>query len=197
MSERKVREKIPLPNNEEQYLLFQAARKLLESGSTIDFTEYPAEQMQMIDVIRPIALSGFLLHQVFPANYHKIYADPDYREPEIIRPVMIAIFSRIPGFTHKITGMDDESNYYRLKNYCDAFDERYEFPGLYEAYTKILCGSDMKYTFDDDRAESVIIDAIEAIKRAALTVEIQHLSERMDMIDLIKRMHTVYLKSEE
>lgn len=196
MSERKVKEKIPLPNNEEQYLLFQAVRKLLESGSAVDYTEYPAELMQMIEVIRPIALSGFLLHQVFPANYHKIYADPDYREPEIVRPVMLAIFGRIPGFTQKIADMDEEANYYRLKNYCDVFDERYEFPGLFEAYVNILCGSDMKYTSDDENIEETIIDSKEAVKRAALTVEIQHLSERMDMIDLIERMHTVYMKSE-
>lgn len=197
MSETKAKEKIPLPNNEEQYLLFKAARKLLESECVIDFTDYPSELMQMIDDISPIALSGFLIHQIYPANYHKIYADPDYREPEIIRPVMLAIFGRIPGFSQKITAMTDEADFYSLKTYCDAFDERYDFPGLYDAYTKILCGCNMKYTFDDDKAESVIVDAIEAIKRAALTVEIQHLSERMAMIDLIERMHTVYLKSDE
>ena len=197
MSETKAKEKIPLPNNEEQYLLFKAARKLLESGWVIDHREYPPEVLQMIDAIRPIALSGFLLHQVFPANYHKIYADPDYREPEIIRPVMLAIFGHIPGFSQKITAMTDEADFCSLKTYCDAFDERYDFPGLYSAYTKILCGCNMKYTFDDDKTESVIIDAIEAIKQAALTVEIQHLSERKDMFDLIERMYTVYLKSEE
>ena len=194
MSEGKVREKIPLPNNEEQYLLFQAARKLLESGSAVDYTEYPAELMQMIEVIRPIALSGFLLHQVFPANFHKIYADPDYREPEIVRPVMLALFGHIPGFAQKIADMDNESNYHRLKNYCDAFDERYDFPGLFEAYANILCGSDMKYTSDDENIEETIIDSREAVKRAALTVEIQHLSECMDMIDQIEIMHTVYMK---
>ena len=86
MSERKLREKIVRPNADEQYLLFRAAKKLLESGRVTNFTEYPSEIMQTIDVIRPIALSGFLIHQVYPANYHKIYADPDYREPEIIKP---------------------------------------------------------------------------------------------------------------
>lgn len=197
MSERKVREKIVRPNADEQYLLFQAAKKLLESGCVTNFTEYPTELMQTIDVIRPIALSGFLIHQVYPANYHKIYADPDYREPEIIKPVMLAIFGDIPGFTQKIADMDDEANYYSLKKYCDVFDERYDFPGLFEAYVNILCGSDMKYTSGEENVEDIIIDSKEAIKRAALTVEIQHLSEHMDMIDLIERMHTVYLKSEK
>lgn len=187
-------EKVPLPNDEEQYLLFQAARRMLESGNEINFTEYPDDLMQMIDSITPIALSGFLLHQVYPANYHKIYEDPDYREPEIIRPVMLALFGRIPGFAQNIADMEDESNYRRLKEYCDAFDERYEFPGLHEAYKNILCGLDMEYTSDD---EQTIIDSREALKRAALTVEIQHLSERIDMIDQIEKMHTVFLKSEE
>ena len=187
---RKDRAEILLPNNEEQYLLFKAARKLLESGSAIDYTKYPAEQMQMLDDIRHIKLSGFLLHQVFPANYHKIYADTNYREPEIIRPVMLAIFGSIPGFAQKIADMDDEENYYRLINYCDAFDERYDFPGLYEAYTNILCGRDMKYTADDDNAEVTIIDSSEAVKRAALTVEIQLLSENMDLFDQLEIMYT-------
>ena len=55
----------------------------------------------------------------------------------------------------------------------------------------------MKYTSGEENVEDIIIDSKEAIKRAALTVEIQHLSEHVDMIDLIERMHTVYLKSEK